>query len=168
MYSNGKKCIILQKKIKVAGFVGDIRGKVDSKGRVVLPSAFKKKMEGASSKFIVKKDIFDNCLVLYPEDEWQRQVEIIRKKINAYNRQHNLFLRKFFKEAVEVELDSLNRLLIPKSLLESAGISKDVVFIGEVSKIEIWSPDELEKNIISQDEFAKLAEDIFKGVNENE
>lgn len=152
----------------MTGFVGDIRGKVDSKGRVVLPSAFKKKLEGNISKFIVKKDIFDNCLVLYPEDEWKRQVEIIRSRINPYNRQHNLFLRKFFKEAVEVELDALNRLLIPKALLESAGITKDVVFIGEVSKIELWNPEELEKNIISQDDFAKLAEDIFKGIGENE
>ena len=152
----------------MTGFVGDIRGKVDSKGRVVLPSVFKKKLEGNISKFIVKKDIFDNCLVLYPEDEWKRQVEIIRSRINPYNRQHNLFLRKFFKEAVEVELDALNRLLIPKALLESAGITKDVVFIGEVSKIEIWNPEELEKNIITQDDFAKLAEDIFKGIGENE
>ncbi len=160
--------IYIYQKIKVTGFVGDIRGKVDSKGRVVLPSAFKKKLEGNISKFIVKKDIFDNCLVLYPEDEWKRQVEIIRSRINPYNRQHNLFLRKFFKEAVEVELDALNRLLIPKALLESAGITKDVVFIGEVSKIELWNPEELEKNIISQDDFAKLAEDIFKGIGENE
>ena len=163
-----KNLIIFTKKIKVTGFVGDIRGKVDSKGRVVLPSAFKKKLEGNVAKFVVKKDIFDNCLVLYPEDEWKRQVEIIRGRINPYNRQHNLFLRKFFKEAVEVELDALNRLLIPKALLESAGIAKDVVFIGEVSKIELWNPDELEKNIISQDDFAKLAEDIFKGIGENE
>jgi len=163
-----KNLIIFTKKIKVTGFVGDIRGKVDSKGRVVLPSAFKKKLEGNVAKFVVKKDIFDNCLVLYPEDEWKRQVEIIRSRINPYNRQHNLFLRKFFKEAVEVELDALNRLLIPKALLESAGIAKDVVFIGEVSKIELWNPDELEKNIISQDDFAKLAEDIFKGIGENE
>ncbi len=152
----------------MTGFVGDIRGKVDSKGRVVLPSAFKRKLESNISKFIVKKDIFDNCLVLYPEDEWKRQVEIIRSKINPYNRQHNLFLRKFFKEAVEVELDALNRVLIPKALLDSAGIAKDVVFIGEVSKIELWNPNELEKNIISQDNFAKLAEDIFKGIGENE
>ena len=160
--------IYIYQKIKVTGFVGDIRGKVDSKGRVVLPSAFKKKLEGNISKFIVKKDIFDNCLVLYPEDEWKRQVEIIRSRINPYNRQHNLFLRKFFKEAVEVEFDALNSLLIPKALLESAGITKDVVFIGEVSKIELWNPEELEKNIISQDDFAKLAEDIFKGIGENE
>jgi len=147
----------------VSGFVGDIRGKVDSKGRVVLPSAFKKKLSAeGSEKFVVKKDIYDNCLVLYPEREWDRQVALIKKKLNPYNRAHNMFLRKFFKEAVEVELDALNRMLIPKSLLESAGIGKEVVFIGEVDKIEMWAPDELEKVDISQEEFKGLAEDIFK------
>ena len=153
----------------MSSFVGDIRGKVDPKGRVVLPSAFKKKLSGkGSEKFIIKKDIFDNCLVLYPEKEWNNQISLIKKRLNPYNRVHNKFLRKFFKEAVEVELDALNRILIPKMLLESAGIKKDVVFIGEIDKIEIWDPNELEKASISQEEFKKLAEDILKGLTIDE
>ena len=153
----------------MSSFVGDIRGKVDTKGRVVLPSAFKKKLSGeGGEKFIIKKDIFDNCLVLYPEKEWNNQISLIKKRLNPYNRVHNKFLRKFFKEAVEVELDALNRILIPKMLLESAGIKKDVVFIGEIDKIEIWDPNELEKASISQEEFKKLAEDILKGLTIDE
>jgi len=153
----------------LSSFVGDIRGKVDTKGRVVLPSAFKKKLSGeGGEKFIIKKDIFDNCLVLYPEKEWNNQISLIKKRLNPYNRVHNKFLRKFFKEAVEVELDALNRILIPKMLLESAGIKKDVVFIGEIDKIEIWDPNELEKASISQEEFKKLAEDILKGLTIDE
>ena len=153
----------------MSGYVGDIRGKVDSKGRMVLPSAFKKKMSAEGcDRFIVKKDIYDNCLVLYPEKEWDRQVALIKKKLNPYNRAHNMFLRKFFKEAVEVELDALNRMLIPKSLLESASITKEVVFIGEMDKIEIWAPEELEKANISQEEFKDLAEEIFKDLTPDE
>ncbi len=150
-------------------FIGDIKGKVDTKGRVVVPSAFVKKMDAKDAgKFVIKKDIFANCLVLYPMSEWERQVDVISRNINPYNRQHNLFMRQFFKDAVEVEMDSLNRILIPKNMLVDVDIKKDIVFIGEVNKIEMWNPDALNQSSISQEDFAKLAEDIFKKLDKND
>ena len=75
-------------------FIGEYTCKVDAKGRIMLPSAFKKQMSGSNQeKFVIKKDIFENCLVLFPIDEWERQNRIIRKKINPYKKEHNLFLR---------------------------------------------------------------------------
>ena len=95
-------------------FIGDYPCKADSKGRIMLPSALKKQMAGAvQDRFVVKKDIFEKCLVLFPFDEWERQIKILRSKINPYNREHNKFLREFYKGTAEITLDGNNRMLIP-------------------------------------------------------
>jgi len=149
----------------MATFIGDYICKVDPKGRIMLPSAFKRQMPvPAVDVFVVKKDIYVQCLVFYTFDEWQRQNELIRANLNPYNKEHNLFLRNFFKGAAEVEMDASNRLLIPRRLLEEAGIDKDAVLLGQGSKIEMWSKEEYDK-IGADDDFAALAEKVMGSVN---
>ena len=146
----------------MATFIGDYGCKIDAKGRIILPMAFKKQMPaGAQDHFVVRKDIFDRCLVLYSIEDWNRQIEKIRSRINPYNREHNIFLRNFFKGTAELTLDSNNRLLIPKRLLEIAGISRDVVLAGQDGRIEMWAADLYEKIDMPADEFADLAEKLM-------
>jgi MraZ protein len=143
-------------------FIGDYHCKVDSKGRIMLPAAFKKQMpSSASDRFVIKKDIFERCLVLYPMDEWDRQNAIIRSKINPYNKEHNTFLRGFFKGTAEIVLDSNNRILIPKRLLDSVIGESEVVMAGQGGRIEIWSVKLYESVADNADEFATLAEKIL-------
>ena len=147
----------------MATFIGDYTCKTDDKGRIMLPSAFKKALSaGARDTFVVKKDIYEKCLVLFPIDEWERQIELIRANLNPYNKEHNTFLRGFNKGTAEILLDATNRLLIPKRLLEETGISKDVVLAGQDGKIEIWAKDAYEKIDVG-DDFAKLAQKIMGG-----
>jgi MraZ protein len=81
----------------MATFIGDYPCKADAKGRIMLPSAFKKQMPSAAAdRFVVRKDIFENCLVLYTIEDWNLQLEKIRSRINPYNREHNKFLQEFF------------------------------------------------------------------------
>ena len=151
----------------MSSFIGDYTCKVDTKGRIMLPSAFKKQMPSASQDvFVVKKDIYEHCLILYPMDEWERQTEIIRKNTNPYNREHNQFLRGFFRGTAEITADATNRILIPRRLLDEAGIKNEVVLAGQDAKIEIWSR-EVYDQMTDSDGFAKLAEKIMgKSVNE--
>ncbi len=143
-------------------FIGDYTGKVDEKGRLTFPSSLKKQMSSASDdRFVVKKDIFEKCLVLYPMEEWERQNSLIRNRINPYNKEHNKFLRNFYKGTAEVVLDGNNRLLIPKRLLDLVGISKDVVLAGQDGKIEIWDKQMYDKVDESEEDFAELAEKIM-------
>ena len=128
----------------------------------MLPSAFKKQMpSSASDRFVIKKDIFERCLVLYPMDEWDRQNSIIRSKINPYNKEHNTFLRGFFKGTAEIVLDSNNRILVPKRLLDSVIGESEVVMAGQGGRIEIWSVKLYETVADNADEFATLAEKIL-------
>jgi MraZ protein len=147
----------------MATFIGDYTCRIDEKGRAMLPSAFKKALSAeAKDTFVVKKDIYEKCLVLFPKDEWERQVEMIRANLNPYNREHSTFLRGFYKGTAEVELDATNRLLVPKRLLEEAGIGKEAVLAGQDGKIEMWAKEAYD-SIEVGDQFADLAQKILGG-----
>jgi MraZ protein len=124
--------------------------------------AFKRQIPaGAQDHFVVRKDIFEACLVLYSIEDWNRQIEKIRGRINPYNREHNLFLRNFFKGTAELTLDNNNRLLVPKRLTDLAGISRDVVLAGQDGRIEMWAADMYEKIDMPSEDFANLAEKLM-------
>jgi MraZ protein len=153
-------------RIYMATFIGDYKCKVDAKGRIVLPSAFKRQMSPAvMDRFVVKKDIFEPCLVLFPMDEWDRQNEIIRSRINPYNKEHSRFLREFYKGTAEVIPDSNNRILVPRRLLDIAGIDGEAVMAGQDGKIEIWSSKLYDEQSGEAGNFAMLAEKIMGNTN---
>ena len=148
----------------MATFIGDYTCKVDVKGRIILPAAFKKQMPaGALDHFVVRKDIFENCLVLYSIDDWNSQLEKIRKKMNPYNREHNMFLRNFFKGTAELLLDNNNRMLVPKRLLDMIDAGRDVVLAGQDGRIEIWPAAVYDKIEMPAEDFATLAEKLLGG-----
>lgn len=145
-------------------FIGDYTCKVDPKGRIMLPQAFMKNMPEASrDKFVIKKDIYEKCLVLYPMDEWQRRIRIILENTNQFNREHRMLIREFSKDTAEVELDANNRLLIPARLLKLAEIDKDVVLAGQLGQIEIWSKELYDQTGIDSEDFGELANKILGG-----
>ncbi|MEE4116346.1 MAG: division/cell wall cluster transcriptional repressor MraZ [Marinilabiliaceae bacterium] len=148
----------------MATFIGDYSCKIDSKGRMIFPAALKKQMEGSSGDhFVVRRDIFENCLVLFTIEDWNEQMKRIRSKINPYNREHNRFLRNFFKGTAELSLDSSNRLLIPRKLLQLAGIEKEVVLAGQDGRIEIWAGNKYDAIDMPVEDFADLAEKLMGG-----
>lgn len=145
-------------------FIGDYTVRLDSKGRLSFPSAFKKQIrEGVQDGFVLKRDVFENCLIMYPMEEWDRQNKIIRARTNPYNKEHARFLRMFFSGTAEVSLDANNRMLIPKRLLEYARIGDEVVMAGQSGKIEIWASDLYGSVSVADEDFAAMAEKILGG-----
>jgi MraZ protein len=135
---------------------------VDVKGRIILPMAFKKQMPfDAQDRFVIRKDIFEDCLVLYSVEDWNIQLNMIREKINPYNREHNMFLRNFFKGTAELSLDSNNRILVPRRLLDIVGIDRDVVLAGQDGRIEVWPAGVYDRIDMVPGEFADLAEKLM-------
>jgi MraZ protein len=154
----------LLKAERMATFIGDYTCKVDVKGRIILPMAFKKQLPAdAQDQFVVRKDIFENCLVLYSIEDWTKQLDKIRKRINPYNCEHNMFLRNFFKGTAELSLDNSNRFLIPKRLMDAIGAERDVVLAGQDGRIEIWTAEVYTKIDMSAEDFANLAEKLLGG-----
>ena len=150
----------------MATFIGDYTCKVDVKGRIILPAAFKKQMPAdAQDHFVVRKDIFENCLVLFAIEDWNRQLAKIRKKLNPFNREQNMFLRNFFKGTAELSLDNNNRILVPKKLMDLIGADRDVVLAGQDGRIEIWAADIYDKIDMPTEDLANLAEKYLGGSN---
>jgi MraZ protein len=153
-------------KAKMATFIGDYTCKVDVKGRIILPMAFKKQMPAdAQDHFVVRKDIFENCLVLFAIEDWNKQLEKIRKKVNPYNREQNMFLRNFFMGTAELSLDNNNRILVPKRLMDLIGADRDVVLAGQDSRIEIWPADVYNKIAMPSGDLANMTEKYLGSFN---
>ena len=166
MEQSGNYLLFLPSNIvfRMATFIGDYNCKIDSKGRMIFPAALKKQMEGSTGDhFVVRRDIFENCLVLFTIEDWNEQMKKIRSRINPYNREHNRFLRNFFKGTAELSLDASNRLLIPKKLLQLAEIEKEVVLAGQDGRIEIWAGNKYESIDMPVEDFADLAEKLMGG-----
>ncbi len=145
-------------------FIGDYTVRLDPKGRLSFPAAFKKQIrEALQDGFVLKRDVFEPCLIMYPMEEWERQNKIIRARTNPYNKEHARFLRMFFSGTAEVSLDANNRMLIPKRLQEYAEIDAEVVMAGQSGKIEIWASEKYDGVSGVDEDFAAMAEKILGG-----
>ena len=141
-------------------FIGEYNGKIDDKGRVVFPAAFKSIMPAdGDMRFVVRKDVFEKCLEMYTFEEWERQSELVRSKLNiTFNEKHARFWRAYMHNCAIVEPDAkLGRISIPKKLLELIGVTKEVTFSGNDHNIEIWAKENFESGIISHEEFTSIA-----------
>ncbi len=119
------------------GFIGEYESTVDTKGRFLLPSGFKKQLpEGENVLFVLNRG-FEKCLTLYPIQSWNPLFEQI-SNLNDFDPKVREFRRYFLNGATQIELDSAGRLLLPKSLAEYAGLGKDIVLASAMNKIEIW------------------------------
>jgi MraZ protein len=145
-------------------FLGNIEAKTDAKGRVFLPATFRKMLQASGDEALVlRKDIFQDCLVLYPESVWNEQMDTLRSKLNRYNAQHQRIFRQFVSEVEMLTLDGNGRFLIPKRYLTMAAIRQEVKFIGMGDTIEIWASEKVEESKMSGDEFGEALEDLMTG-----
>ena len=148
--------------LKLNYLIGTYECKVDVKGRVLIPSAFKKQLAAVINKgFVLKRAVFQSCLELYPISEWEELISKVNS-LNRFKKKNNDFIRRFTAGVKFIELDNNGRLLIPKDLIEFSNIKREIVLSSSVNIIEIWDKDSYESSIIdSRDDFAKLAEEVM-------
>lgn len=143
-------------------FIGEYTSKIDDKGRMVFPAPLKGVLPpGSDMRFVIKKDLFEPCLQMYTLEEWENTSAEVKSKLNFFNRQHAIFWREYMRDRDVVEPDAkLGRITVSRKLLESIGVTKEVVFSGNDFKIEIWAKEKFEGSRISEDEFIALAESL--------
>jgi len=144
----------------MTSFLGEYEVAFDAKGRFLLPSGFRKQLaEGAGDKFVINRG-FENCITIYTMDVWNALSEKINK-LNDFKPEVRQFKRLFLNGANIVEVDSADRLLLPKPLLEHAGIKKDAVLSAQGNKVELWDKDTY-YNYLRQNagSFSNLAEQV--------
>ena len=119
------------------GFLGAYEHQLDEKGRVALPSAFRKEAEG--SPLVLMHGWDDPHLTLLPEPVWgqllERLMEVRRTDATAANA-----VRRLLARATEVSPDKQGRILLPAALQEAAALAGAVVLHGNIDRIELWSP----------------------------
>lgn len=142
--------------------IGTYECKADAKGRVMVPSDLKKQLASIMTDgFVVKRAVFQPCLEMYPMSEWNMLMEKFRK-LNTFNRKNNDFIRRFTAGVRIVEMDSSGRILLPKELLNFAGITKDLVVSSAINIVELWDKGKYEEVISDAgDDFAALAEEVM-------
>jgi MraZ protein len=134
-------------------FIGEYQHAIDNKNRMIIPSKFREEL---GDKFVLTKGL-DGCLYAYPLCEWKIMEEKL-KKLPLTSRDARAFVRFFFSGANEIDIDKQGRALIPQSLMEYAGIEKEIVSIGVSTRIEIWSKSQWDDYNNSNIDFDEIAE----------
>lgn len=145
-------------------FTGEFCNSIDQKNRLSIPAKFRNSLEQENDKIFVLSKGFDECLFLYPLEEWKIVEEQLSSLSSIRDKNRN-FIRKITRHANYVRYDSQGRIAIPEILLNYANISKEALIIGVVKKIEIWDKKTLlnyenQKNFLSDEDFEELADKI--------
>lgn len=147
----------------MAHFLGNFEAKADSKGRIFVPAVFRKLLQlQGEDYFVLRKDIFQDCLVLYPGSVWENEIEILRSKLNKWNKTEQQVFRQFVLDAERLEMDASGRILISKRYLELVEINTHVRFLGVDNTIEIWAKDKLENPLMVPEDFAKEIQQLME------
>lgn len=134
-------------------FTGEYNHSLDAKGRVIMPAKFREEL---GESFMLTMG-FDGCICVYSNEEWMTFVEKLRT-LPELRREARQTIRHFVARAAQCELDKQGRMLIPQKLREYAGLTRDVVFVGVLSKIEVWSRERWEASDI--DDMDDIAEKL--------
>ena len=159
-----EKPLLLVEKGNIMAFkqlLGEYEVRLDDKGRFRMPSGFVNQLgDWKDGTFILNRGL-EKCLVLYPEPLWN-EITVEVQQLNLYIKKNRDFARYFFRGAQETTLDSADRILLPKRLVEYANIQKDVILTAYSGRIEIWSTAEYDRWMEEEPvDFSELAEDVL-------
>jgi MraZ protein len=138
-------------------FRGRFEHNVDAKGRVSLPAKYRDIMSTNYNDRLVITN-YDNCLIAYPYEEWVTFEENFRQ-YSIMQEDVEVFMHYFISGASECTIDKLGRILIPPILRKHAGLEREIVFVGMITRIQIWDKQRWEQKF----EKAQEAFDQIKG-----
>ncbi len=143
-------------------FLGNIEAKTDAKGRAFLPAVMRKVLQSTGEeRLVMRRDIFQPCLVLYPESVWNDQMDSLRRRLSRWNREHQEIYRRFVAEAETIVLDGSGRFLIPRRCQQQVAIRQDIRFVGMGDTIEIWAADTAGEALEQTSDFGEALERLM-------
>jgi len=146
----------------MSSFKGSYEYSVDNKGRVNIPARLRKYVSPeANDTFVITRG-YEKCLFVYPLDEWNKLEQSIRD-LTPTNPKHRYFMRTLLEQATESQLDGQSRISIPRDLLRLAGIENDVLILGVLERLELWSPGIYREYQKSQEEsYESVAQSVLQ------
>ena len=147
----------------MGGFKGQATYSVDSKGRAAIPAKMRQVLLPEDQKTFTAVRGFDQCILAYPLTIWRKQEAEI-SALSIYNPDNRDFIRLMLSQAEDVAMDSQGRVMLPRALIEFAGISDRVLIIGALRWIEFWNPVTFEAHIAEREaNFQALARKVMGG-----
>lgn len=144
-------------------FLGNIEAKIDAKMRVFVPAAFRKVLLAqGDSALVLRKDIFQDCLVLYPQSVWEGEVQKLRSKLSRWDKQQQQLFRQFVVDAEHLDMDASGRILIAKRFLQMINVESEIQFLGVDNTIEIWKKGVLNDTFVSSIDFSTEIQNIMQ------
>ena len=137
-------------------FMGEYHHTIDSKGRLIIPSKIR---DDLGNSFFMTRGL-EGCLYVYPKSNWKNIIAKYKEIPDTKDKRY--FMRIFLSGATNCELDSQGRVNIPTPLLDYAKLEKECLIIGVDDRLEIWSKDEWDIFInTNENKLSDLADTLF-------
>ncbi|MFH0735673.1 MAG: division/cell wall cluster transcriptional repressor MraZ [bacterium] len=144
-------------------FLGSYNYSMDAKNRVSIPAKFRRYLKPEALDTFVMTRGLSECVYLYPMDIWNDQIAPRLGLLDEFDPNESSFLRLYLELASDDSLDTQSRIIIPKTLIEFAGIEKEVFILGAMNRIEIWNPETYKKYKESiQRPYSEIASEVMK------
>ncbi len=147
--NSGAKWVIIM-------FMGEYHHNIDEKGRLIIPSKIRYEL---GENFVITRGL-DNCLFIYPKDEWNNIINKYKELPNTKDARN--FMRFFLSGASNLEFDKQGRINIPSPLIIYADLTKECVVIGVNDRLEVWSKERWENfTLENEDNLSDIADKLF-------
>jgi MraZ protein len=143
---------------------GEYSVTLDDTGRIALPRSLRDALE--KGQVVLTKGA-DDCLWLYPAEQWEEQKRIIVEATNRYSKQGRILMQHFIGPEKYLDMDKQGRILIPPPLRDHAGLSRDCIILGQFDYVEIWAEDRYRAHLQSSvDDFKAGLEELGAKIKE--
>lgn len=133
-------------------FQGSHNINMDAKGRLAIPAKHRDTLAAdCDSKIVMTAHTQDKCVLIYPENEWQKILPQI-EALPTFNRAALRAQRLLIGYATSLELDANGRILVPPTLREYGGLDKKLMLVGLGKKFELWDETAWLKTVAASDD----------------
>lgn len=149
-------------------FLGNIEAKTDTKGRAFLPASFRKVLTASGEDTLVlRQDVFENLLVLYPQRVWNQLMDDMRSRLSRWDRKQQMAFRTLVSSVMELSIDGNGRILFPRNYLDAIGVMQKIRFVGMGDTIEVWpNEDNSPSPIMDKQAFGQILEQQTEAAQE--
>lgn len=141
--------------ISMSTFIGNIEAKLDDKGRVFVPAAYRRILdENESRRMVMRRDTDNACLIFYPEEVWNAKVEQLRQALDEWDPEDQLILMQFMADAEFIEPDAQGRILLTRKNLDNISAQQELLFVGMLDRFAVWNPTLFAERCVGQHDLA--------------
>ncbi len=145
-------------------FIGKYEAKTDAKGRVFLPSVYRRLLPlEEKERVVMQRDVENDCVVFYPESVWNAKLADFKSRLDEWNPEDQFLLMQFVSDAESLDIDSQGRVLISKRHLQAMKVeNNEVLFLGMIDRFALWGKARYEEMKMPQADFAALLKEKMK------